>query len=383
MKPAIPVAVAPLTVALLAGVAACADEADEAPAPPPEIPVFEGAIDLEIGEVEGEDPYLFTRIGSVVADDRGRVIVADYQTHEVRVYEADGRFAFRLGGQGDGPGELTNPCCMTFGPEGLLWVRESARYSAFRLGDDGAKYARSLRSVNASFNLVAPVTFDAQGRVVDLGTMAGETRLTRFHLGPGMAVDTVPMATADEQATGFSPVDIRIGDQAATFYVYQPFGPLWIHGHGPGGWWATAVNSAYAIALHHPDGSTSRIEAPLQGPELSPDERRRARARIDQEKERFDLRDHPFGVPDRKPVLAELFFDRAGRLWVEKTGVDGDEMREADVYREGTLEARYRWPRRVEHLAYPAWATETELYGTTRDSLDIWRAARVRFTRIP
>ncbi|WP_419861640.1 6-bladed beta-propeller [Candidatus Palauibacter sp.] len=367
---------------LLLGVAACVDRG--APAPPPEIPVFEGAVDLEVGEVEGEDPYLFTTIGSVVEDDRGRMIVADYQTHEVRVFEPDGRFAFRFGGQGEGPGEMTNPCCMTFGPDSLLWVRESVRYSAFRLADNGAEYARSLRSVNASFNLIAPVTFDAEGRLVDLGLAAGDTRFTRFHLGPGTAVDTVPMATAEEQATGFSPVDIRVGDQAVAFFLYQPFGPLWIHGHGPGGWWATAVSSAYAVTLHHPDGSTSLIQVPLQGPELSPDERQGAQARIDREKERFDLRDHPFGIPDRKPVLAELFFDRAGRLWVERTGVDGQEMREADVYREGTLVARYRWPRRVRvtHLGSP-WVTETTLYGTTRDSLDVWRAARVRFTRIP
>ena len=367
---------------LLLGVAACVDRG--APAPPPEIPVFEGAVDLEVGEVEGEDPYLFTTIGSVVEDDRGRMIVADYQTHEVRVFEPDGRFSFAFGGQGEGPGELTNPCCMTFGPDSLLWVRESVRYSAFRLADNGAEYARSLRSVNASFNLIAPVTFDAEGRLVDLGLAAGDTRFTRFHLGPGTAVDTVPMATAEEQATGFSPVDIRVGDQAVAFFLYQPFGPLWIHGHGPGGWWATAVSSAYAVTLHHPDGSTSLIQAPLRGPELSPDERQGAQARIDREKERFDLRDHPFGIPDRKPVLAELFFDRAGRLWVERTGVDGQEMREADVYREGTLVARYRWPRRVRvtHLGSP-WVTETTLYGTTRDSLDVWRAARVRFTRIP
>ena len=370
----------PLSLGLLLGVAACVDRG--APAPPLEIPVFEGAVDLEVGEVEGEDPYLFTTIGSVVEDDRGRMIVADYQTQEVRVFEPDGRFAFRFGGQGEGPGELTNPCCMTFGPEGLLWVRESVRYSAFRLDDDGAEYVRGLRSVNASFNLIAPVTFDAEGRLVDLGLAAGDTRFTRFHLGPGTAVDTVPMATAEEQATGFSPVDIRVGDQAVAFFLYQPFGPLWIHGHGPGGWWATAVSSAYAVMLHHPDGSTSSIGAPLQGPELSPEERSGAQARIDQEKERFDLRDHPFGIPDRKPVLAELFFDRGGRLWVEKTGVDGQEMREADVYREGTLVARYRWPRRVSHLGSP-WVTESTLYGTTRDSLDVWRAARVRFTRTP
>ena len=374
MKPGIPAG-----IALLLGVVACADGGSPAPR---EVPVWEGSIDLEVGEVEGEDPYLFTTIGSVVEDDRGRLIVADYQTHEVRVFEPDGRFAFSFGGQGEGPGELTNPCCMTFGPDGLLWVRESIRYSAFRLDGEGAEYVRGLRSVNASFNLIAPVTFDAEGRLVDLGMAAGDTRFTRFHLGPGAAVDTVTMATAEEQATGFSPVDVVVGDQAASFYLYQPFGPRWIHGHGPGGWWATAVGSAYAVTLHHPDGSTSSIEDPLRGPELTADERRRAQAQIDREKERFDLREHPFGIPDRKPVLAELFFDRAGRLWVEKTGIDGQEMREADVYREGTLVARYRWPRGVSHLGSP-WVTEATLYGTTRDSLDVWRAARVRFTRIP
>ena len=369
----------PIGITVIAGVVACGDGR---PATPPEVPVHEGSIDLEVGEIEGEDPYLFTTIGSVVEDDRGRLIVADYQTHEVRVFAPDGRFAFRFGGQGEGPGELTNPCCMTFGPDGLLWVRESVRYSAFRLDEDGAEYIRGLRSVNAAFNLIAPVTFDAEGRLVDVGMPAGDTRLTRFHLGPGSAVDTVPMATAEEQATGFSPVDVMLGDQAATFFVYQPFGPLWLNGQGPGGWWATAVSSAYAVTLHHPDGSTSLIQAPLEGPELTPDERRWAQARIDQEKERFDLRQHPFGIPDRKPVLAELFFDRTGRLWVEKTGVDGQEMREADVYDGGTLVARYRWPRRVSNLGSP-WAGETKLLGTTRDSLDVWRAARVRFTRIP
>lgn len=369
----------PVGVALLLGVAACADGG---PPPAPDVPVFEGLIDLEVGEVEGEDPYLFTTIGDVVEDDRGRMIVADYQTHEVRVFEPDGRFAFRFGGQGEGPGEMTNPCCMTFGPDGLLWVRESVRYSAFRLDDEGAEYVRGLRSVNTSFNLIAPVTFDAEGRLVDLGLAAGDPRFTRFHLGPGTAVDTVPVSTAEEQAVGFSPVDIVVGDQAATFFLYQPFGPRWLHGHGTGGWWATAASSAYRITLHHPDGRTYRIEDALRGPALTADERARAQAQIDQEKERFDLREHPWGIPDRKPVLAELFFDRAGRLWVEKTGVDGEEMREADVYREGALVARYRWPRRVSHLGSP-WVTETALYGTTRDSLDVWRAARVRFTRVP
>ena len=115
----------PIGTALLVGVAACADGGASAPR---EVPVREGSIDLEIGEVEGEDPYLFTTIGSVVEDERGRMIVADYQTHEVRVFEPDGRFAFSFGGQGEGPGSP--------------WVTETALYGTTRDSLDVWRAAR-------------------------------------------------------------------------------------------------------------------------------------------------------------------------------------------------------------------------------------------------
>ena len=170
-----------------------------------------------------------------------------------------------------------------------------------------------------------------------------------------------------------------IGDPPATFFVHQPFGPRWVHAHGPGGAWAEAVTSEYSVTLHHPDGTVSRVEAAqLLGPRLSPSEHEWAQAYIDRDFQRFDLRDHPFGIPDRKPPLADIFFDRSGRLWVEREGAEGDEMREADVYAGSALVARYRWPRRVSVGNVP-WATESALYGTTRDSLDVRRVARVRF----
>ena len=45
---------------------ACSDAPD--PTASPEVPIFEGSIDLEIGEIDGDDPYLFTRIESIVED---------------------------------------------------------------------------------------------------------------------------------------------------------------------------------------------------------------------------------------------------------------------------------------------------------------------------
>ncbi len=348
----------------------------------PDVPTFEGSIDLEIGEIDGDDPYLFTRIESIVEDASGRLIVADLQSHEVRVFGPEGDFLFHFGGQGEGPGELTDPCCLAFGPDGELWVRESTRYSAFRLEDASAQYASGLRIAHSGIGMVSPVSFDAEGRLVDIGPVNGPdggTVMARLHRTPGDAVDTVLMADPDRQVTGSTTVERMFGETPWIFFVYQPFGPRWIHAHAPGGAWAEAITSAYSINYHHPDGTVFRIEGPpLHGPALSPDERGRAQAYLDRDRQRLDLQSHPFAIPDRKPALADIFFDRSGRLWVEKTGADGDQMRQADVYMGAELVARYRWPRRVRTGDVP-WASESLLYGTTRDSLDVQRVARVRF----
>lgn len=346
-----------------------------------DVPTFHGTIDLEFGEIEGEDPYLFTRIESMVEDTRGRLIVADLQSHEIRVFDSEGDFLFRFGGQGEGPGELTQPCCVAFGPDGNLWVRESTRYSVFQLDDVSAEYGGGARIAHGGVGMVAPVTFDAEGRLVDIGPVTTEDGpvVARFHHAPGGAVDTVPLADPARQATGSTTVERVIGESLVTFYVRQPFGPLWIHAHGPSGVWAEAVTSEYSVTLHHPDGTVSRVEGPqLSGPRLGPSERERARATVAGDLRRLGLRGHPFGIPDRKPPLADIFFDRSGRLWVEKASTEGDEVREADVYAGSALVARYRWPRRVSVGSVP-WVTESVLYGTTRDSLDVRRVARVRF----
>ena len=371
-----------IRVVLLLALAMAVGCTEGGPEPSPgDVPTFQGAIDLELGEIDGEDPYLFTRIESIVEDTRGRLIVADLQSHEVRVFGSEGDFLFRFGGQGEGPGELTQPCCLAFGPDGTLWVRESTRYSAFRLDDASAEYDRGARIAHGGVGLVAPITFDTEGRLVDIGSLMTDdgSVVARLHHGSDGAVDTVMLAGPEKQATGSTTVQRTIGESRVTFFVRQLFGPRWVHAHAPGGVWAEAVTSEYSVTVHHPDGTVARVEGPrLSGARLGPSERERARAAVDRDLQRFGLRNHPFGIPDRKPPLAAIFFDRSDRLWIEKTGAQGDEMREADVYAGSTLVARYRWPRRVNVGSVP-WVAESVLYGTTRDSLDVRRVARVRF----
>ena len=60
------------------------------------------------------------------------------------------------------------------------------------------------------------------------------------------------MASLEKSATSSTTVERMMGDTPVTFFVYQPFGPLWVHAHSPGGTWAEAVTSEYLVTLHHP-----------------------------------------------------------------------------------------------------------------------------------
>lgn len=377
--------VRPAVAALLSlTLAACAGGEDgEDAGVLPEVPIFEGTIDLEIGRLDGDDPYLFSYIMDVAADERGRVLVADRQTNEVRVFEPDGDFAFRFGGPGEGPGEMTDPNGLQFGPEGELWVRESVRYSVFTLGPAEAEFQRVLRSLTPGhIGARDPFTFDAEGRLVAVGPVRGDDDVSleaRLRLRHDGVVDTMVMADSERQSVSQTTVPFSRAGISGFMYLHRPFGSQWRHTHANGGAWAEAVTGEYSINYHHPDGTVSVIEGPaISGPPLTEDDRAWAEGRMERDIERTGVGKHPFDIPDRKPPLSRMFFDRAGRLWIVRTMAEGATVREADVWDGTTLVAHYRWPRRIRELPTP-WATESALYGVTTDSLDVQRVARVRF----
>jgi hypothetical protein len=63
--------------------------------------------DLLIGTAEGVAELQFGQIVGIDVGEDGRIYVMDQQAHEVRVFEADGRFVRRMGKAGSGPGELS------------------------------------------------------------------------------------------------------------------------------------------------------------------------------------------------------------------------------------------------------------------------------------
>jgi hypothetical protein len=75
--------------------------------PPEPHPVaFRLEEDLTIGVAEGEDEYMLTGVMSIAVDALGRIVVGYQWDRDVRVFGPDGRFLFRVGGAGQGPGEF-------------------------------------------------------------------------------------------------------------------------------------------------------------------------------------------------------------------------------------------------------------------------------------
>ncbi len=373
--------------ALAAAVVACRGDAGPAGGAA-DVPVREARVTLELGDVEGPAEYVFGAVSGLALDGAGRIVVADGQASELRAYDTDGTFLYRVAGSGEGPGEVLSPCCLGRDGEGTVWVRDggNARYSGFRTGPSSAEFVEVRRMLHGATNFWAPLHFRGDS-LIDAGMAPGDdgrTHRVRHLLAPDGGAGRLPDAQDPdlEEIGAGRTVDRRTADGAVRLFLHIPFGPAWLAAPGPDGLWADAVSSEYRIRIVGPDGDAVVVEGPSgRGPELSADERERAGERIEEYRhmvgQRVDL-----NVPAAKPILAALFFDADGRLWVARS-VGPGEPRRADLHApDGTLLERREWPGDVR-LDLIGWTQGDVALGVRADELGVQRVVRLEWGGAP
>ena len=98
---------------------------------------------MSIGELEGEDPYMLHWVGSLAKLPDGRIMVGNYGSSEVRMFDASGSHLVSWGGEGEGPGEFASLAHVAPWPGDSIvaWYTSGLGISVF---DSEGNYGRSF-----------------------------------------------------------------------------------------------------------------------------------------------------------------------------------------------------------------------------------------------
>ena len=290
---------------------------------------------VSIGAVEGEDPYLFTWPRDATKLGDGRIVVADYGSAQLRVFDgASGTHVATWGGRGEGPGEFLELWDVerVSGDSIIAWG-----HATMSLFDPDGNHVRTTRLEKHAPTPVGPRPVWPVAAMDDGSLLAS---LSRAH------IDTVLVEIWDTEG--------NLRGSLGTHLAYVPL--TWVGGvRSPEifGWdlklapWGDLAivtpSERYEIRAFSTDGALARIirmehvpRAPTdvhlesyievevynQVPDALADmmegdaEEMRAQARR-------ELRNAP--VAEHFPAFASVMTDRAGHLWVEEYEVIGEE----------------------------------------------------------
>ena len=84
---------------------------------------------IAIGSMDGEHD-VFGRIMNLAIDSRGRLVIADDLSQNLKVFELTGEFVATIGRSGEGPGEFYSPgkCEWVLGTVSMSGIRDTQRF---------------------------------------------------------------------------------------------------------------------------------------------------------------------------------------------------------------------------------------------------------------
>lgn len=268
-----------------------------------------------IGGMDGDTPYLFSRIAAVRLLPDGRIAVADASSSTIRLFDANGRFERQMGRRGQGPGELTNIRGMWISSPDTIVVYDSGnrRLSRFLLSgefltgttfraDDGRPEVY-LGPIGPNTHAIYWISILSRGSSV---LSSDSVRLGRFDQGrlqavlgtfPGMRRVSLEGPPAMHTPIAFSPhfVAAMVGD---TIFHSNGLGSL-IQATGPDGQVVRSIR--LPLDSWESEEAYARLEPLLDGRSLG---------------WLREMRELP--GTDTIPTISDLLTGQQGRLWVKR-----------------------------------------------------------------
>lgn len=324
---------------------------------------------------------------AVAADSRDNIYILDYITQEIYVFDSEGEFLRTLGGQGQGPGEFRDALGPAIARGDTLWVADqrAPRYSIF--APDGTFIGTRVR--RGSWGMITErCTIAPDGSYMEWWTrLPKEERsgdlsdidLIHYHpirvLFDGNTQDTLPYLEFIPQMTDLPSLGIR-----------RPvmLGPSLkrVLGCRDDVWFANG--GEYRVHRRSLAGDTTVVFT-LEGVRpaaVDEADRDEVRAIFERRPNPVLMAEHLRALPEHKPVIAGLFVDGAGHVFVVPETSRVDAGTAIDVFREdGVFLGRVAVPEAVNIDATKAYATADYLLFAGEDEAGTPYVTRLRIRR--
>lgn len=341
--------------------------------------------DLRLGSASQEGPQLFSQIGAINSDSKGRIYVLDITSQDIRVFNPDGSWSHTLGRKGAGPGEFRSATGLAVGRGDTVWVVDPAtdRYSGFM---PEGKFLRSHKRGLSGFVDSWNGTFLKDGRYVDIG-LAFPMEFGGI-AGPQIVLQPVVRSAVFDGADSLAPLAFEL-EMAEVGGKLRPMpffnGGIVYDVDASGNVWF-ALTREYRVYRRRITGDTVlSFSLSARAKRLSERDRDYVRRRMSARPEA--MRDYLNALPEHKPILQRILTNGDGLIFVFADVDTVEEGTVVDLFKDnGEFIGRIPLPRPVAFLpsgAIVAHATKDQLLLLVTDSSDIPYVSRLRLVRAP
>ncbi len=285
---------------------------------------------LDIGNAEGDEAYLFTRIVQASSLPGGDLVVADRETRDFRIFDSTGRLVRRFGRKGKGPGEFQTLAWVGVDQAGGMAAYDFSLRRLSRFSNDGVLQEElSLRSLQVGSVLGQFEDGSILSRRIIL---PNETDLGK--LSTGLVRDSVALSLISPDGSSSTPVGRFPGAQSVRVIVNRsiavppaPFGLQTIIAVADTVFYVSTQDS-YEIRAYLKNGRLQRIiRRRVEPVTVSVTSREAWQRQHDERLER--LRAGPpvppevwmaaeySTLPEAFPAHGDLHIDQLGNIWVE------------------------------------------------------------------
>ena len=353
-----------------------------------------GALELEIGVVEGDPRYAFSRIVAARTLGSGEILVAEGRAQELRVYDAEGMYVRSFGGPGEGPGEFAQVAGLAgvAGDTVQVWDGMSRRVSTFVAG---GRFLGDFPLSPERFRNVQTVSRMSDGTLLTVstdfpegGVASGATSSAVIRrVDPGLGMDTVVVLPGEELKIGEEITETMPDGRTRTLrLLLSPVISHEAYAVADDDHFYVGYSDRYAIRRYRASGELDLVlrvpafDRPMEEAEMQEILRSRLDDCDDERCRDYYRRSaEAFEPPEMRPAFAGLQVDAAGRLWVaEWTG----ELGPADGWHVFSLEGEL-----LGRVAVPQGLLVREigddyLLGVERNELDVPFLHRYALTRL-